>query len=50
MSVKKTVEKPLQTIGDNNKLLKRATGKDPGIDRKCVGGAELSNNVRTENF
>ena len=31
----------------NNKLLKRATGKDPGIDRKCVGGAELSNNVRT---
>ena len=47
MSVKKSVEKPLQTIGDNNKLLKRATGKDPGIDRKCVGGAELSNNVRT---
>ena len=44
MSVKKSVEKPLQTIGDNNKLLKRATGKDPGIDRKCVGGAELSNN------
>ena len=47
MSVKKSVEIPLQDIGSNNKLLKRATGKDPGIDRKCVGGAELSNNVRT---
>ena len=50
MSVKNRVEKPLQDIGINNKLSKRATGKDPGIYRKCVGGAEVSNNVRTENF
>ena len=50
MSVKKSVENPLQTIGSNNKLLKRATGKDPGIDRKCVGGGDVSNNDVTQNF
>ena len=47
MSVKKSRCNALQVDIINNKLLKRATGKDPGIDRKCVGGAELSNNVRT---
>ena len=47
MSVKKSRCNALQVVIINNKLLKRATGKDPGIDRKCVGGAELSNNVRT---
>lgn len=48
MSVKKSVEIPLQDIGSNNKLLKRATGKDPGIDRKMRGGWDVSNNVRTD--
>lgn len=38
---------PLQDIGSNNKLWKRATGKDPGIDRKMRGGGDVSNNVRT---
>lgn len=47
VSVKKSVEIPLQDIGSNNKLLKRATGKDPGIDRKMRGGWDVSNNVRT---
>ena len=47
MSVKKSVEIPLQDIGSNNKLLKRATGKEPGIDRKMRGGWDVSNNVRT---
>ena len=47
MSIKKSRCNALQVGIINNKLLKRATGKDPGIDRKCVGGAELSNNVRT---
>ena len=47
MSVKKSVEMPLQSIGSNNKLLKRATGKEPGIDRKMRGGWDVSNNVRT---
>lgn len=50
MSVKKSVEMQLQDIGSNNKLLKRATGKEPGIDRKMRGGWDVSNNVRTENF
>ena len=47
MSVKKSVEIPLQTIGSNNKLLKSATGKDPGIDRKMRGGWDVSNNDAT---
>ena len=50
MSVKKSRCNALQVGIINNKLLKRATGKDPGIDRKCVGGAELSNNDVTQNF
>ena len=47
MSVKKSRCNALQVVIINNKISKRATGKDPGIDRKCVGGAEMSNNVRT---
>ena len=38
---------PLQDILSNNKLRKRATGKEPGIDRKMRGGWDVSNNVRT---
>lgn len=47
MSVKKLVEIPLQTIGSNNKLLKSAMGKEPGIDRKMRGGLDVSNNDAT---
>ena len=50
VSVKKSVEKILQIIGSNNKLLKRATGKEPGIDRKMRGGWDVSNNDVTQNF
>ena len=50
MSVKKSRCNALQVDIINNKLLKRATGKDPGIDRKCMGGAEVSNNDVTQNF
>ena len=44
MSVKKSVEKLLQTSESNKKLLKRAMGKEPGIDRKMRGGWDVSNN------
>ena len=47
MSVKKLVENALQTSENNNKLLKRATGKEPGIDRKMRGGLDVSNNDAT---
>ena len=47
MSVKKSVENALQYILSNNKFWKRATGKEPGIDRKMRGGWDVSNNVRT---
>lgn len=50
MSVKKDVENALQDIGSNNKLLKRATGKEPGIDWKMRGGWDVSNNDVTQNF
>ena len=50
MSVKKCVEIPLQSIGSNNKLSKRATGKDPSIDRKMRGGWDVSNNDARNNF
>ena len=50
MGVKKLVEIPLASILSNNKISKRATGKDPGIDRKMCGGWDVSNNVRTNNF
>ena len=50
MSVKKSRCNALQSIGSNNKISKRAMGKEPGIDRKMRGGWDVSNNVRTENF
>ena len=50
MSVKKSRCNALQTIGSNNKLLKHAMGKDPGIDRKMRGGWDVSNNDVTQNF